>query len=323
MAKSIRLIKSFSRLLFPVVVLLAIAIGAASVWLVHETAHPVAAAYLVTPQVYGMLSARGAQVTDETWTNKDGTPARGWLLRGAQDAPAVVLLHKYGANRSYVLNLGVKLNEATNFTILMPDQRGHGQDPAVKYTSFGGCEAEDTLAAIAFLRGLKTPEQFPLIGKDIGVYGLEMGSLAALAAATTDDHIKALALDSVPQSADSMLASTVEKRFPFGSAVTSKFAQLGTHPYFYQGCFKRELSCDMAKALTGRKVLLLGGLDAPDFQESTSKLSKCFPANSNVESKTDLSPSGYSIINASIELSESYDQRVIDFFRVSLGAPAV
>jgi hypothetical protein len=79
----------------------------------------------------------------------------------------------------------------------------------------------------------------------------------------------------------------------------------------------------MAKTLSGRKVLLLGGLDAPEFQESTSKLSKCFPANSTVESKTDLSPSGYSIINASLELSEAYDQRVIDFFRQSLGQPAV
>ena len=323
MAKSVRLLKSFYRLLLPVVVLAVMSVAAASVWLVHETAHPVAAAYVVTPQIYAMLSARGAQVTDEAWTNKDGTPARGWLLRGAPNAPAVVLLHKYGTNRSHVLNLGVKLNEATNFAILMPDQRGHGQDPAVKYTSFGGCEADDTVAAISFLRTLKTPEQFPLVAKDIGIYGLEMGSFAAMSAATSDDSVKALALDSVPASADSMLASTVENRFPFGSALTSKFAQLGTHPYFFEGCFKRELTCDMAKALSGRKVLLLGGLDAPTFQESTSKLSKCFPSNSSVESKTDLSPSGYSIISASLELSESYDQRVIDFFRQSLGQPAV
>ena len=318
MAKSIRLLKSFSRLLFPVIVLMAAAVATASIWLVHETAHPVSAAYLVTPEIYGMLSARGAQVTDENWINKDGTPARGWLLRGAQDAPAVILLHKYGANRSYVLNLGVKLNEATNFTILMPDQRGHGQNPAVKYTSFGGCEADDTTAAIEYLRNLKTPEQFPLVGKEIGIYGLEMGSFAAIAAATHDDSVRALALDSVPQSLDSMLASTVESRFPFGSSVTSKFAQLGTRPYFFEGCFKRETSCDMAKMLADRKVLLLGGLDAPNFQESTSKLSKCFPSNSTVESKTDLSPSGFSIVNASLELSESYDQRVIDFFRQAL-----
>jgi pimeloyl-ACP methyl ester carboxylesterase len=323
MAKSIRLLKSFSRLLLPVAVLLVVAVSAASVWLVHEAAHPVSAAYLVTPEVYGMLSARGSQITDESWTNKDGTSARGWLLRGAQDAPAVILLHKYGANRSHVLNLGVKLNEATNFTILMPDQRGHGQNPSVKYTSFGGCEGDDTTAAIEFLRNLKTPEQFPLVGKNFGIYGLEMGSFAALAAATRDESIKALALDSVPQNADSMLASTVEKRFPFGSWVTARFAQLGTRPYFFEGCFRRETSCDMAKLLNGRKVLLLGGLDAPNFQESTAKLDKCFPASSMVESKTDLSPSGYSMINASIELSEGYDQRVIDFFRQALGQPAM
>lgn len=310
-------------MLLPVVVLVIAAVATASIWLVHETAHPVSAAYLVTPQVYGMLSARGAQVTDENWTNKDGTPARGWLLRGSQDAPAVILLHKYGANRSHVLNLGVKLNEATNFTILMPDQRGHGQNPGVEYTSFGGCESDDTTAAIGFLRGLKTPEQFPLVGKDIGLYGLEMGSFAAIAAATNDEGVKALALDSVPQSTDSILASTVEKRFPFGSSVTAKFAQLGTRPYFYEGCVKRESSCEMAKTLADRKILLLAGLDAPAFQESTAKLDNCFPSSSTVESKTDLSPSGYSIINASIELSESYDQRIIDFFRQALGQPVM
>ena len=319
MAKSIRLIKSIYRLLLPVVVLTVVAVAGASIWLVHETAHPVGSSYLVTPEVYGMLSARGAQVTEENWKNKDNTSARGWLLRGSQDAPAVILLHKYGTNRSYLLNLGVKLNEATNFTILMPDLRGHGVNPSVPYTSFGSCEADDLVDAIAYLRTLKTPEQFPLVGNDIGVYGLEMGGLAAINGATQEASVKALVLDSVPQDAEVMVASTVEKRFPFGSAVTSKFAQYGTRPYFYEGCFKQATSCESAKQLAGRKVLLLGGLDAPDLQDMTSKLSKCFPAGSNVEARTDLSPSGFSIINASLELSEAYDQRVIDFFRQSLG----
>ena len=323
MAKYKRLSKSFLRLLLPIVLLLVVATSAASVWLVHETSHPVNMGYVLTPEKYGLLSSRASQVTDEAWQGKDGSKQKGWLLRGLPNMPAVILLHKYGANRSHVLNLGVKLNEATNFTVLMPDQRGHGLNPSVDFTSFGGCESDDTTAAIFYLRNLKTPEQFPQVGKDIGIYGLEMGSLAAIAAAVGDDGVKALALDSVPQSANSMLASTVEKRFPFGSFVTAKFAQLGTGPYFYGGCFKRETSCEMAKLLAGRKVLLLGGIDAPDFQESTAKLDKCFPSTATVESKTDLSPSGYSIINASLELSESYDQRVIDFFRQALSPPAV
>ncbi|HEX2639298.1 MAG TPA: hypothetical protein VHL50_01950 [Pyrinomonadaceae bacterium] len=318
MAKAKRLIKSIFMLFLPIAVLMVLAVGGSSVWLVHETAQPMRAAYLVTPDKYGQLSARGAKVTDETWTNTDGTSSRGWLLRGTPGAPAVILLHKYSADRSYELNLGVKINESTNFTVLMPDQRGHGQDPAVKYTSFGGCESDDTLAAVRFLRGLKTQEQLPQIGPDIGIYGLEMGALAALSAASTDQGIKALALDSVPQNSDSMLASAVDKRFPFASSITARVAQLGTRPYFYEGCYKPEPAGELAKNISDRYVLLLAGLDAPDFRESTSKLSKLFPPSTRVESKTDLSPSGYGIMKASIELSEAYDQRVIDFFRTAL-----
>lgn len=320
MAKARRLIKSVFWLFLPIVILLVGAIAGSSVWLINETAHPQSAAYLVTPDKYGQLSARGARVTDETWPNDDGTTARGWLLRGASSAPAVILLHKYGADRSYELNLGVKINEATNFTVLMPDQRGHGRDPKVDYTSFGGCESNDTISAIRFLRGLKTPEQFPQVGESIGIYGLELGSLAALSAASADQSVKALVLDSVPQSADSMLASAIDKRFPFASSITAKVAQLGTRPYFYEGCYKPETAGDLAKSINGRRVLLLGGLDAPDFRESTARLSKLFPPSTEVESKTDLSPSGYGIMKASVELSEAYDQRVIDFFRLALGS---
>ena len=39
-----------------------------------------------------------------------------------------------------------------------------------------------------------------------------------------------------------------------------------------------------------------------------------------VEAKTDLSPSGYGIMNASIDKSGAYDQKVIDFFRSALGS---
>ena len=138
MAMSTRLAKSLSKLIFPAILLVIAAIAAASVWLTYRTARPHTAIYLVTPEKYGQLSSRGAQVTDETWTNKHGSSSRGWLLRGAEKSPAVILFHKYGADRSYVLNLAVKLNESTNFTVLMPDLRAHGENAPVKNTSFGG-----------------------------------------------------------------------------------------------------------------------------------------------------------------------------------------
>ena len=60
MAKAKRLFKSFYRLLFPVILLVVAAVGAASVWLVYQTSQPRATTYLVTPEKYGQLSSRGA-----------------------------------------------------------------------------------------------------------------------------------------------------------------------------------------------------------------------------------------------------------------------
>lgn len=294
------------------------AIASASIWLLHEVSQPSRLEYLVTPEKYGQLSAKGAQVTDESWQSSDGTTARGWLLRGTPNAPAVLLLHRYGADRSHVLNLGVKLNEATNFTVLMPDLRGHGPQPAVTQTSFGGCEASDASAAIVFLRSLKTPEGLTLVGKDIGIYGLELGALSGLSAADIDKSVKALVLDSVPASSAHLLESSIAKRYPFASSVTGKLADLGTPAYYYGGCYKPEPACEIAKRLGERRVMILGGVDAEMFQESGSRVAKCFPLNSIVETKTDLSPSGYSIFSASIEISSAYEQRVIDFLKQAL-----
>ncbi len=305
-------------MLLPAVLLILTAVIGGAVWLIYTTARPLNSVYLVSPGKYGQLSPRAAQVTDETWTNRDGSQARGWLLRGDENAPAVILFHKFGADRSYVLNLGVKLNESTNFTVLMPDQRAHGENPPVQNASFGGCETEDSISAIEFLRNLKTQNQIDLVGKNLGIYGVEMGAIVAISTASKDTSVKAIAVDSVPQGSDGVLDTSVVKRFPFASFVTTRLAQLGTRMYYFDGCYQHENVADTAKKVDGRNILLLAGVDAQDFQEATSKLSKSFPTNNKIETKLDLSPSGFGIINASMEQSEAYDQRLIDFFRSSL-----
>lgn len=319
MAGTKRLFKSFYRLILPVFILVFGSIITSSILLVQKASLAPKANYLVTPAKYGQLSSRGAQITEETWQNSDGTAARGWLLRGSPNAPAVILLHAYGADRSYNLNLGVKLNEATDFTILMPDLRGHGDTPHAKTSSFGGCETEDALAAIKFLRGFKLDGQTALIGQNIGIYGTEMGALIGVFAAAKDESVKALALDSVPASSDELLANATLKRYPFAGFLTTRLANFGTYMYFYDGCYRRDSACDAAKNLNNRQVLLLAGADAPDLQISTTAVSRCFPSSTKVETKTDLNPSGYNITNASIEQSEAYDERVISFFKQSLG----
>lgn len=319
MTKLIRLFKSFYRLLLPIVVLIVLFVIGVSVWFVHMTASPPNTTYLVTPEKYGRLSSRASQVTEEMWQNQDGTKARGWLLRGKKDSPAVILLHRYGADRSHMLNLGVKLNETTDYTVLMPDLRGHGPNPAIKTTSFGGCEIEDTLAAVSFLKSLKDDEKETLVGKEIGIYGVEMGALVGLSAASKDESIKTLVLDSVPLMSNDLLASAVNRKFPFASFITSNMAKGGSYLYFATGCYERKSVCEIARSVSDRNVLLLAGNDAPVLRNSTANLSSCFPSQTNVKSFTDLNPSGFDIINAEVESSNSYEQKVIYFMQSTLG----
>jgi pimeloyl-ACP methyl ester carboxylesterase len=319
MAKPKRLFKSFYRLMLPTVLLVGGSTITFAVLLAQKASLSPKAVYLVTPAKYGQLSSRGAQITDETWQNLDGSTARGWLLRGIPGAPAVILLHAYGADRSYVLNLGVKLNEATDFTILMPDQRGHGDTPHVKQTTFGGRETDDVLASIKYLRGLRLDGQTALVGPNVGVYGTEMGALTAVFASGKDENIKSLILDSIPNDSDQLLSRATVKRYPFASFITTRVAHLGTYLYYYDSSYRRDSACDVAKNLNNRQILLLAGADAPEFQTSTTAVSRCFPNSTKIETKTDLNPSGYNITNASLEQSESYDQRVIGFFKQSLG----
>ena len=147
-----RVIKSF----LPIVLVVVAAFAAVTVWIVHGITRPPRAPYLVTPQTFSRVTGPLLKATDVTWTNHDGTQARGWLIRGAEGSPAVILLHRYGADRSWLLNLAVKLNETTNFTVLWPDLRGHGENPPVNRTLFGAVDGDDATAAIDYLHTLKS-----------------------------------------------------------------------------------------------------------------------------------------------------------------------
>jgi hypothetical protein len=54
------------------------------------------------------------------------------------------------------------------------------------------------------------------------------------------------------------------------------------------------------------------------LQNSTNNLTRCFSGSNKIETKTDLNPSGYNLMNASLEQSAAYDQRVIEFFKIAL-----
>lgn len=317
MASFRKLFRSVLKLILPIAVVLILAAVGTSVWLAHVSSKPPVSQYLVTPAQYGRLSTRGARITDEKWTYSDGTDAKAWLLRGGENQPAVILLHRYGTDRSWVLNLGVKINEQTNFTVLMPEQRGHGEDFEQHTTTFGVCETGDMASAIKFLRTLQSPGGNPLVGQSIGAYGLEMGAYTAMSGAAANPEIKTLVLDSVPLSADDVIGSVVSHRFPFAGAVTSVLATQGNRIY-HNSCYQADGLCKQTEKLAGRQVLLLAGADAPRFKDTTRALSTCLPKQNKVESKLELALSGIGITTAAPEEADLYDQRIIDFFQQNL-----
>lgn len=319
MATRPRFGKRLIRLLVPLLLILIVVFLIALAAMVYGITRPPRRAYLVTPQQFSSISgtAEPLKVTEETWRNRDGSAARGWLLRGSEGAPAVILLHRYGGDRSYLLNLGVKLNEVTGFTILWPDLRGHGLNPPVKWTSFGSREGDDLLAALGFLRSIKVEGQKQLIGDRVGIYGVELGAYTALRAASRDDAIQVLVLDSVPRNQNEMIEVVLRRQFRINTRALIVPARIATGLYFL-GQYSNKSSCDLARNLGTRRVLLLAGEDDVYLRESTKSLAPCFPSPANLEVKADLPLSGSTLPAATGEQGESYDRPVIDFFAQSL-----
>lgn len=304
--------------LLPVALLLVFGVGTGLFYIVYTIAHPVPHPYLVTPETFPAYSARGLRVNEEHWSNSDGTQARGWLLRGAEGAPAVILMHRYGADRSWLLNLGVKINEATNYTILWPDLRGHGVNPIVAQTSFGARETADVAAAVSFLRKLKTTQQRALVAERFGFFGVELGAYAALAAATREPErvqVRALVLDSIPASPDAMLANAIRDRMGFDNGLLNLFTR-GVARLYFLGNYENAASCSLAAQLANQRVLLLSGEDAGNLRASTKSLAACLPATSTsaVALHTDLPVTGFTASSATGEQGETYDRLVIEFF---------
>jgi hypothetical protein len=73
-------------------------------------------------------------------------------------------------------------------------------------------------------------------------------------------------------------------------------------------------ACDLARPVREARVMLLSGADAGHLKDETASLQSCFPVPTNVETRTDLPLSGFSLPSATGEQGEAYDRIVIDFF---------
>jgi len=309
-----RLIKSF----LPIALVVVLAVVGAFSFVIYCVTRPTKRPYVVTPESFSRISGRAIKVTDQTWPTRDGRSARGWLLKGAEGAPAVVLLHRYGGDRSWLFNLGVKINEATNFTILWPDLRGHGENPPIKWSSLGVREGDDLSYAFHYLLSLKSENQKPLVKESsFGVYGVELGAYSALKLIREEAPIKVMVLDSVVSSPNELLNTAVASCVGIDNSLVQYFSRLAMKMYLL-GSYDDNSACYFAGSVDKQRVLLLSGADAGELRQSTASLQGCFRDPTNVETRTDLPLSGYSLPSTTGEQGEAYDRVVIEFFARNL-----
>jgi pimeloyl-ACP methyl ester carboxylesterase len=115
-----------------------------------------------------------AKVENQRLRTRDGQEIGTWFFAGAEDRPAIVLLHETGGCRSAALERAHKLC-AARYPILAVSLRAHG-DSSGDVSDFGYGARHDVLAAVEWLERRRP-------GKGIVLFGSSLGAAAAVFAA--------------------------------------------------------------------------------------------------------------------------------------------
>ena len=302
--------------LVPTITCVVLVIGGFEGYLVYRFTHPKRTSDEVTPKQYEMLTGGSLPWNQEEWDNLDNTKAVGWFLRGVSGAPAIILNHGYGGNRSELLNLGVKLREA-GYHVLLPDLRGHGSSP-VTWTSLGSYERDDLLAAVKYLKTKHDNQGHPLVdGERIGVYGVSLGGYAAVTAAAQDPTIRVVIADSIYSASDTLTESLISNLFNMNPPLVNSLVTLGMRGYFF-GHYEQVSATEALNNYRGRKLWLVTSNTAGPFEQSTLDL---FKQASEPKEMSRLDHSRLTRLQGQDQ--DVYDDRIVGYFRKDLPREAV
>jgi pimeloyl-ACP methyl ester carboxylesterase len=107
-----------------------------------------------------------AKVEHQRLRTRDGQEIGTWFFRGAEDRPAVVLLHETGGCRSAALERAHKLC-AERYPVLAVSLRAHG-DSSGDVSDFGYSARHDVLAAVEWLEWRRPRKGIVLFGSSLG-----------------------------------------------------------------------------------------------------------------------------------------------------------
>ena len=188
--------------------------------LVIANTHPPRYPLHIPPSTYN------ADYEDVSFTTKDGILLKGWLVKPQQHqqkAPAVIICHGVGANKSDFTELAVLLSRR-GYWVLQFDFRAHGESEGWR-TSLGYHEQKDVAAAHAFLRA--RPE---VDGNRVGIYGFSLGGATAIMSAARTGGFGAVVSDSAFTSLSDQARSAI-----------TGFYHLPSFPFYYLSIFGYQL----------------------------------------------------------------------------------
>ncbi len=157
----------------------ALGFGLVSLWSFWFVTRPPKITAKSTPETYGLNFERiEIEASDEI-------KLAGWLIPdagGRQDAPAIIILHGNGADKSDMLSFAKALHE--KFAVLLMDLRYFGESGG-KYSTLGFKERSDASRAIDFLESRGFTK--------VGIFGFSLGGAIAIMVASEDSRIRAAA----------------------------------------------------------------------------------------------------------------------------------
>ena len=302
----------------PAVLVFAVGVAALDFYFIHRLTHPPRTELYGSPRDFQLILQKPMWF-EEKWKNSDSTQTVGWLLSRGKPAPAIILSHGYGSNRSELLTLAFELWKA-GYNVLVYDLRGHGESP-VKWSGLGTYEKDDLLSALKFLRNRTNETGQPLLDGRVGLYGVDIGGYVSLVAATQDPTIKAVAVDSVyPDVAHFMshqLKKIVGKDSDMGNRLadsrwTTQLTELAMQLYL----LRREDSApalDSVATASGRKLLFITGKNSGGLGGMTRELHDAAKDN-----KQFVEVEQSRLIRLYDTTSSEYDARVVTFFKEAI-----
>jgi pimeloyl-ACP methyl ester carboxylesterase len=239
------------------VIFAAMALVAVSGFLVYRVVAPAGSA--TTLRVGDLLGHPSAI----TFTVAGGDTREGWFFPGLRGAPTIILCHGYRSHRAEILTLATRLQE-NRFNVFLFDFAGHGGNGGI--VTFGYRETEEVLAAIEAV-----VQRDDVDRERLGLWGVNIGGYAAVAAAAADQRVRAFVVDSVYEEPVQMFRLELE-RYGMGKLpLVGGLARFGFRLLTFSHRNAPPLSQRLS-GLAGVAKLFIQARNTPVLAESTLQL---------------------------------------------------